>query len=154
MSPSTSSRRSWPAENAGPLAASTIARTSGSALSARRASFNSRIISLERALRFSGRFMVMVATGASRSTRMESYVIVSSPCGMLSEWLVLAAWYGGRLAVADFLLQGVGDVGGDDAIEIASKERNLFEQRRADEEIAQVRDNHQRLDLRRELAVH
>src|SRR6185312_8982344 len=141
MSPSTNSRRSWPAENAGPLAASTIARTSGSALSVRRASFNSRIISLDRALRFSGRFMVMVATGASRPTRMESYVIVDAPCGMLSDSSIDAC-YGGRLAVAELLLQGVGNLGGDDAIEIAAKEGHLFEQCRADEEIAQVGDNH------------
>ena len=70
MSPSTRSRRSCPAEKAGPLAARMTTRVSLSFPAAVKAAISSFIIASERALRFSGVFMVMVVIWPSRATRM------------------------------------------------------------------------------------
>ncbi len=96
--------------------------------------------------------------GDGRVTLDEDGVVRHCKCSLRILWSALTvvlhvlrlAW----LARALFLLERGGDGGGDDAIQIAIETRHLFEQRGADEQIAQVGDNHQRLDLWRELAIH
>jgi hypothetical protein len=61
------SLRSAPAQKAGPLPVTTIARTSGSAIAVFRWSPNSRTSAAERALRFSGESRVIQAARPRRS---------------------------------------------------------------------------------------
>src|SRR5262245_19676894 len=68
----TSSRRSWPAQKAGPAAPKTSARTDGSPASSSSAAVSSRISSSDSGFRRSGRFSTRVATAPSRSLRRAS----------------------------------------------------------------------------------
>src|SRR5437867_242058 len=65
---SISSFRSWPAEKAGPFARITITRTSPRRLCLSSSSVSSVMSSVERALRVSGRFSVIVTAGRRSST--------------------------------------------------------------------------------------
>jgi hypothetical protein len=72
---SISSRRSCPAQNAGPLPDRITARVSRRSPAARTAAMSSPMWASESALRRSGRFMVMCVIARSTSTRMCSYVM-------------------------------------------------------------------------------
>ncbi len=67
---SAMSAKSWPEENTGPAAASTIARTSSRSASEQSAAVSSSRCASESALRRSGRFMVITPRSASRETKM------------------------------------------------------------------------------------
>jgi hypothetical protein len=69
------SDRSWPAENAGPAPAITIARTESRAATSRSAVISSSISSSDSALRLSGRLRVIVADDSSNPTLIFRYSI-------------------------------------------------------------------------------
>ena len=69
------SDRSWPAENAGPAPAITIARTESRAATSRSAAISSSISSSDSALRLSGRLRVIVADASSNPTLTFRYSI-------------------------------------------------------------------------------
>jgi hypothetical protein len=82
---STTSAKSCPAENTGPFAASTTPSASLPPTSVN-AAIRSRMCSRDRAFRFAGLFMVMVAKSPLRSTRTWMYSMPQShPAGGAAE---------------------------------------------------------------------